>query len=171
MTTYTAFKPPPNNSFSFQPILDGNTCNAVAWFNADGQRWYINVTAVDGTLLFNLPMIGSPTGFSLQRLTWANGIAEGTTIDSHGFDFMATVMLTVSGCSPEEFNGLFPAFITGDTTFTYKLASNPAGITADGTDEAVKLGFVSQDFNIGAGYLTTSTLVFREASQMFEVTP
>ena len=171
MTTYTAFKPPPNNSFSFQPFLDGNVYNAVCWWNADGQRWYITVTAVDGSLLFNLPLIGSPTGFPLQALTWANGIAQGVCIDPHGYDLLSTVILTISGCAPDEYNGVFPVFITGKNTFTYKISSNPGGTTVDGTDTASKLGAVSQDFNIGAGYFTASTLVFRQASQMFEVSP
>lgn len=172
MTTFTAFQPPPNNAFSFQPTLDGNTCTAVVWWNADAQRWFVSVSQPDGTQLFNVPLIGSPIGTPLQALTWANGIATATTQEPHGYKFLDTVKLTVSGCQPVPYNGTFPCFIIGESTFTYGLPEHPDGANAmEGTDTANQLGAVSYDINMGAGYLTESTFVFRESTQMFEISP
>lgn len=172
MTTYTVFQPPPNNSFSFQPTLDGNSCTGIVWWNADGQRWFITVTLPDGTPLFNLPLVGSPTSIALQSLTWANGYVIGTTQAPHGYEVLDTIMLTVSGCAPVAYNGTFPCFINSPTTFRYNLDANPNGAGLDdGTDIAVQLGAVSSDLNLGAGYLSVSTIVFREAAQTFEVNP
>lgn len=172
MTTFTTFQPPPNNSFSFQPTLDGNSCDAVVWWNVDGQRWYVSVTQQNGQSLFNLPLIGSPQPKLISSLTWANGIVKAATIDPHGFKFLSTFPLTLSGNSPEAYNGIFDCFITGDNTFTYKLAANPSGLAAvSSKDEATALGIVSFDINIGAGYLSESTFVYRPTSNQFEVSP
>lgn len=163
MTTLTAFKPPPNNSFSFQPTLDGETCNVIVWWNVDGQRWYVSASLPDGTQLFNLPLIGSPGAVSLQALNWSNGAAQGQTDSPHGHAFLSTVKLTIADCLPDAYNGTFPCFIVGKDKFSYPIPGDPGAVT--------QLGTVSYDFNIGAGYLKSSTLVFRESTQMFEVTP
>lgn len=163
MTTFTAFAPPPNNVFSFQPVLDSQTCRATTWWNTDAQRWYVTVTGPDGTPIFNLPLVGSPYASPLEQLSWANGIATGVTSKPHGFRKLATMNLTVSGCSPVQYNGIVRAFITGEEEFKYEIPSDPSDIDT--------LGQVSYDINLGAGYLNSSTFVFREQSQMFEVTP
>lgn len=164
MTTFTAFKPPPNNAFSFQPFLDGQTCNAIVWWEVYGQRFYISVSLPDGTQLFNLPLIASPSAVPLQGLTWlVGGTVIGTTSAPHGFRQLATANLTISGCTPTDYNGVFSSFVDGKDTFRYKVATP--------LQDATQLGAVSYDFNIGAGYLQQSTLVFRESTQMFEVSP
>lgn len=172
MTTFTSFSPPPNNTFSFQPILDDNSCTAIIWWNVDGQRWYVTVSLPNGTPIFNLPLIGSSGSLPLQAVTWANGIVHCTTQQPHGYRLLDTLMLTIAACLPIAYNGVFSCFVDSPTTFRYSLPENPDGAgLGDGTDTAIQLGAVSYDINIGAGYLITSTFVFREAAQMFEVTP
>lgn len=163
MTTYYSFAPPPNNAFSFQPTLDGQTANAVVWWNTDGQRWYVSVNVQGLGSLFNLPVIGSAPVVSIQSIDWANGTAIVTTDDPHGFPFLATVDVTIAGVQPAAYNGRQRSFIINPNQVIYPLPTNPGAAQA--------LGTVSYDINIGAGYLQRSTLIFREATQMFEVSP
>lgn len=46
--------------FQFQPTLDSQVYNVVVTWNLFGRRWYVNVYAVDGTLVVALPLVGSP---------------------------------------------------------------------------------------------------------------
>lgn len=163
MATYFAFAPPPNNTFSFQPTLDNDVANAVVWWNTDAQRWYISVNIQGRGSLFNIPLIGSEPKVQIQSITWDHGIVTVRTIQPHNFRVLSTVELTVADCVPVGYNGVFLAFVTDINEFTYSLASNP------GPSEA--LGTISYDFNLGGGYLTSSTLVFRESTRTFEVTP
>jgi hypothetical protein len=163
MTQFVAFVPPPNNVFSFQPVLDGQTCRATTWWNTDAQRWYVTVTGPSGAALFNSPLIGSPYASPIESISWANGIVSATTSKPHGFRKFATMKLTVSGCGPEGYNGIVEAFVTGINSFTYPLANDP--------NDADMLGQVSYDINMGAGYLSSSMFLFREKNQMFEIVP
>lgn len=162
MTTF-AFAPPPNNTFAFQPTLDGQTSTCVVYWNLDAQRWYVNVSVSTTGVLFNMPLIGSASPQQVQYISWANGAVIGHTVSPHGFPVLSTAMLTLAGFQPDAYNGTFECFITDVDEFTYPLSSNPGSATGLGT-----LGF---DVNIGAGFLITSTLVYRPDSQTFEVSP
>ena len=58
MTTFQ-FTPSSTTPFQFQPTLDGNEYTAIITWNVYGQRWYINLLALDGTRIFTMPVIGS----------------------------------------------------------------------------------------------------------------
>lgn len=163
MTTITQFIQPPTSLFTFQPTLDGQEYTAILSWLLYGQRYYINLYGVDGTLIFSQPLVGSPTGVSIDSLTWVNGTATAMTSDPHGYMIGDTIALTVSGCVPTTYNGVVLALITGPDTFTYQIASDPGLITT--------LGGASYDINLAGGYFLQSTLVFRDASQQFEVNP
>lgn len=163
MTTYTTFTPNSLAPFSFNPTLDGQVYAATVTWNVFGQRWYLNVTQLDGTPVFTLPLIGSPPILTLEALSWANGTVTATTSTPHGFLPLTTTTLVVSGCSPAVYNGTVEAFVTGADTFTYPLSTIPGTVTA--------LGSAAYNINLAAGYFQTSTLVYRQDSGQFEVTP
>jgi hypothetical protein len=169
MTTFTNFTPNQTSAFQFTPNLDGAAYTAIITWNVFGRRFYLNLYSLDGTLILCTALISSPTGISLGALTWANGLATGTTIAPHGYKIGSTVALTISGASPTAFNGLVNALITGPATFTYPIASNPGAATVFGT--------ASYDINLIGGVPNqngvpfSSTLVFRDASQQFETSP
>lgn len=169
MTTYVDFVPSSSAPFQFQPTLDGQVYNAVVTWNisvlstAAPQRYYINLYALDGTLIFALPLIGSPTGFEIESLSWANGSVTVTTTTPHGYRIGQTIALTISSCTPTAYNGVFNCLILSPSNFSYPLPSNPGVETS--------LGNVIYNINLASGYFQTSTLVFREASQQFEVNP
>jgi len=163
MTTLIQFNPPPNQVFTFQPELDRQTYQASVMWSFFGNRWYLNLYALDGTLVFSKALIGSISAIPIQSLTWTNGYAVATTEEPHGFNVLDTLALTVRGCAPVGYNGLVRALITKANEFVYPIQVD--------LGEASTLGLVSYNINLAEGYFASSTLVFREASQQFEVNP
>lgn len=162
MTTYFPFTPGPN-IYQFQPTLGGQVYNASVTWNLFGQRWYLNLVDGAGNLVVSKALVGSTAALNLQSLSWLMGVVTATTDDPHGYTLGSTPQLTIAGVAPSAYNGIKPALITGPSTFTYSLAAYPGSASI--------LGTVSSDINLVWGYFQSSTLVFREASQLFEVTP
>lgn len=163
MTTFYDFAPSSSGPFRFSPTLDGVPYNVVVTWNVFGQRYYINVYTTGGDLVASLPIIGSPSGVALSELTWASGTALAMTGAPHGYKIGASIYLTVSGAAPDAFNGVVEALITGPNTFSYPLAGDPGNATV--------LGAVSYDINLVGGYFSESTMIFRDGSNQFEVSP
>lgn len=171
MTTTFPFTPSPQGPFQFSPTLDGTAYNAVVTWNLFGQRYYISLFDLNGTLIFCLPLIGSAAAINLASATWAQGIATATLAPFTGPDENARVYystgtlvnLTISAVQPDVYNGAFQVSIIDDTTFSYLLPVDDPG-------PATQLGMASYDVNLAGGYFN-SRLVFRQSSQMFEVSP
>jgi hypothetical protein len=172
MTVYYDYVPSPVSPFTFSPTLDGVVYQCSVTWGLAGARPYLNIYAVDGTWILTTALVGSPTGISLQALSWANSSAQATTLTPHGFKPGRVVTLTISGAVPDAYNGLVEALVTGPSTFTWPLAANPGPATV--------LGMMSQDIDIAGGLTdpntgallaTTSTLVFRDQSNQFEQSP
>lgn len=161
MTAYP-FVPSASTPFQFQPVLDGATYNVVVTWNVFGQRWYVNAFDLAGNRIVTIPVIASPSTIDLQAISWASGRAAGVVVAPHGLPVGATARLTVSGCSPSGYDGTFDVLASGADSFSYALAANPGVATV--------LGSAGYSINILAGYFA-STLVFREASSTFEVSP
>lgn len=165
MTTYFNFQPPAVGApvFEFQPTLDGQPYTASVPWLLFGQRWYLSLQALNGTLIFNRSLIGSPSGVALQSAAWQNGYVNATTANPHGYAVGQSIDLTISGCVPAALNGTFPCLVTGPTGFSFALAQDPGTVTT--------LGLASFNINLAWGYFQSSSLVFRTATQQFEVTP
>ena len=162
MTTYFEFAPTNTAAFQFQPTFDGVVYNvAVPWL-LFGRRYYVACYALDGTLQFLLPLIGSPTGFEIQAIEWERGNAIVTTVEPHGFKIGSTTEVTISGVAPAAYDGKFKALAVDPVTLSYPLAANPGQATA--------LGSANRDISMTAGYFN-STLVYRAANKTFEVSP
>lgn len=171
MTTFVDFAPsavasPP---FSFQATLDQQTYNVAVTWNIFGQRWYVTITALDGTVILNTALVSSPTGIAIENLTWSEGEATAMTAVPHGFRIGSIVTLTVAGADQAGYNGTFACLITGPSTFTYPVTTNPGIASVFGTaQQNVNLVGGVPDEN---GDYFTSTLVFRDESQQFEISP
>lgn len=70
---------------------------------------------------------------TLSSLAWATNVVTATTSAPHGFTNGDTIELTIAGAAPTGYNGTFPCTITGATTFTYPLATNPGTETTPGS--------------------------------------
>lgn len=156
------FQPSTQAPFQFQPSLDGDVYNAVVSWNLFGARYYLNVYALSGALVFSMALIGSPTGTAIEQMTWEAGKVTVVTADPHGYDIGKTVDLTLSGCAPAAYNGRVEAFVTEVDQIVFSLDTDPGLATIYGT--------LSYDISMTAGYFA-STLVFRESSSQFEVNP
>jgi hypothetical protein len=77
------------------------------------------------------PILATPQ--ALSTLTWAGNVVTGTTAAPHGYPTGQTLSLTIAGATPSGYNGTFQCTITGASTFTYPLVSNPGSETVPGT--------------------------------------
>ncbi len=59
-TSYYQFAPTALKNFTFQPTFDGQIYTVLVNWNIYGQRYYINISDLSGTLILCMPMIGSP---------------------------------------------------------------------------------------------------------------
>jgi hypothetical protein len=146
---------------SYTWTLDGNDYSALIKWNIFGQRYYIHLYDSSGALVLCKPLIGSETGVALDSLSWSLGTVTATTPNPHRFPMFQIVSLNVSGCSPEGYNGIYDAVITGEYSFTYSVESNPESSTTP--------GYVGPEINIVNGYFINSRLVFRKKTSNFEV--
>jgi hypothetical protein len=77
---YFTFNPNALSNYSFQPILDGQTYTVLVNWNVYGQRYYVNISDLYGTLIVCLPLIGSPdtqdismtAGYFTSKLVYRN---------------------------------------------------------------------------------------------------
>jgi uncharacterized membrane protein len=100
-------------------ISQGGTSNALQSF----------------TLLTQLsdltPMLKAP--LANTSLAWTTGVVTVTTAAPHGFTIADVFPITIAGVTAAGYNGTFAATITGASTFTYAIASNPGTATVPGT--------------------------------------
>lgn len=169
MTTYTNFVPSTVQAFQFQATLDGQVYTVILTWNLFGARFYVNVYDPGGDLVCCRALVGSPTGLAIENLSWADGTVTAMTSVPHGYIIGTVVALTIAGCSPDAFNGIVDAAITGPDTFTYDVMTDPGAASAFGT-ATYNINLVGglQDIN---GDTFSSTIVYREQSQQFEVSP
>ena len=65
----------------------------------------------------------------LTSITYSSGsnTATATTTSPHNFVIGDTIELTIAGASPTAYNGTYPVYVTGASTFIYQPGSVPAG--------------------------------------------
>lgn len=69
---------------------------------------------------------------AIQSLAWNAQVVTVTTQSPHGLTIADTLPVTISGCIPTGYNGTFTATVTGASTFTYPLTTNPGTATTLG---------------------------------------
>lgn len=166
MTTYYPYQPSSQAPFQFQPTLDDEQYAAIVSFLAWGQRPYITIQDSSGNVVVYKAVVSSPDGLTVETLTWDSSTGTGqvsvvTTIP-HGFKVGATVELTVAGAVPNAFNGEYSMLAIDEATLVYALPLYPGIATSPGA--------LFNDVSLTDGYFD-STLVFRESSATFEVSP
>jgi hypothetical protein len=163
MTTYTPFVPNAKAPFQFSAVLDGVTYAVSVPWSLFGRRYYVTVYDESQTLLFALPLIGSPAALPIQNIEWFNRLVTVTTVEDHPFAPGTVADLMIKGQTPSVYSGLRRCEIINVTQFTYSLTTYPGSASV--------FGQVSHDVNIAEGYVRSSSLVFRDGSQTFEVDP
>ena len=77
------------------------------------------------------PLLPSPA--AITSITWLSSVATVTTTAPHGLPIGQNVKVQIAGAVPAGYNGNFVATVTGASTFTYPLATNPGSETTPGT--------------------------------------
>ena len=80
----------------------------------DGTRWQKSATTATAQTISTITRGGAGNLTATVTTSVAHGLVTGNTI-------------TVSGATPSEYNGTYRITVTGTTTFTYTMASAPAG--------------------------------------------
>jgi hypothetical protein len=164
LTTFVPFSQPAAGNFQFNATLNGAQYRCVVTWNVFGQRYYLNVYGLDGTLMVSEGMSGSPTGFQIEAITWNAAAVTVKTSVPHGYKIGSMISLSIDGVAPSAYNGRYEMIVTGPSMLTFPLASNPGPATVFGT--------LSYDVNlVGAYFAPPTSLVFRQQSQQFEIGP
>lgn len=106
---------------------------------------------------------------SLSSLTWLSSVVTGTTTAPHGWTNGDVIGAVIAGTTPSAYNGSYQITITGASTFTYPLVSNPGTSPASvpGTvllaDEAELLAMGTTYF-AGNGVLSVNVLELGEGT-------
>ena len=147
---------------SFTPTLDGNQYTVNIVWNLFGQRYYTNCYDQNGNLVFTVALIETLPALALQTLSWnpASLQVTATTSAPHGYAIGSVINLTIAGATPSAYNGTFPTFINGPSTFQYSLSNDPGSMSIP--------GLVSYMISLCSGYFQ-STMIYR--SSQFEVSP
>ena len=102
-------------------------------------------TTAAGTLTL-LPNMAALTAIlapavAINAIAWSSSVATITTAAPHGWGVGDVIPIVVAGATPSGYNGHFTGTVTGASTVTYPLVSNPGSETVPGT---VKLGASEQ---------------------------
>ena len=163
MTSYYPVTPSQTTAPSVQVTLDGVLYTLTCLWSIFGQRYYVQSTSQSGAIIFLLPLVETSPAVPLSTASWteATGLVTVQTVSPLSFPIGSLVNLTIVGCSPATYNGLYPCSMLNATTFTFELGADPGLFSTPGS--------VSFLLNLAAGYFTTSTLIYRNGQ--FEVTP
>ena len=78
--------------------------------------------------------IFAPTVASANStITWSSNVITITTAAAHGLGTSGSMNITLAGVTPSGYNGSYVCTLTGTSTFTCPLASNPGTETVPGT--------------------------------------
>jgi hypothetical protein len=119
-----------NGSTLWEVAADGTTTSRGT-LNSTGGRVDITdngtqMLIVDGT--DGYIFLFSPTAQTISTITRVGTLATLTTAAAHGL--MTGMQVTVAGATPSQYNGTYTITVTGATTFTYVMASDPGSSAA-----------------------------------------
>ncbi len=161
--TLFPFTPAIGQNMTFNPVLNGVTYSAIVTWNVFGQRWYLNLYDSSGNLIIATAVVSSDDPYSIEAISWINNVVTVTTSYPHFLKLGTVVNLALTGNSPDAYNGLFQCLVTGPSTFTYAMDSNPG--------QSVTVGYFGGIVDLCAGQFSPSTLVFYNNSSQFATLP
>lgn len=101
-----------------------------------------------------LTMLAAP--LAVSSITWSGSVVTVTTAAPHGWTNADVIPVTLAGFVPLAYNGAFTGTVTGASTLTYPLASNPGAETTLGT---VALGAVGELHAMATTYFAGNGVV------------
>jgi hypothetical protein len=157
------FSPSALQNVTFQPVLGQATYSAVVTWNVFGQRWYLNLSDSNGNLVISTAVVSSQDPQGIASISWLNNLVTVTTVNPHWLPVGSKVLVYLSGNTPTGYNGLYTVTITGPSSFTFTLATNPGASVVQGSFGGV--------VDLSAGLVPGSMLLYYAATQQFATTP
>ena len=111
-------------------VVTGLTSDKFQYVNMSntGGHYLTAVNGTDPNLIYNgtdwIRSASSTSVVSMSSITHTGTTANVTTSSAH--NLITGNQITVTGCTPSEYNGTFVVTVTGTTTFTYTMATTPA---------------------------------------------
>lgn len=105
---------------------------------------------------------------AITSLAWSGSVVTVTTTTPHGWTLADVVPITIAGAVPTGYNGYFTGTVTGTTTVTYPLASNPGAETTPGT---ITLGAVNELLQMGTTYFSGNGFIAVNVLELGEADP
>jgi hypothetical protein len=65
-TNVIPFNPSTTANFQFQATFNLNIYNIIVNWNIYGERYYVNISDINNTLVVSLPLIGSPLNYNIS---------------------------------------------------------------------------------------------------------
>lgn len=132
--------------------------------------WAANTTYVVNNIIkanYNFYQV-VPIVFATQSLTWTTNVATVTTTTNHGLATGASVIIagTTAPNPTPGYNGTFTITVTGLTTFTYALATDPGGAASVQGTVSTTAGMTNATIPVHV----TGTIQFGTCSLLFVAT-
>jgi len=111
-------------------VLTGLTSDKFQYVNMSniGGHYLTAVNGTDPNLVYNgtdwIKTASSTSVVTMSTITHTGTTANVTTASAHGL--VTGNQITITGCTPSDYNGTFVVTVTGTTTFTYIMATTPA---------------------------------------------
>lgn len=86
---------------------------------------------------------------AVTTMVWSGSVVTVTTTTPHGWTNGDVIPIVIAGVTPAGYNGAFTGTITGASTLTFPLVSNPGSVTVQGT---VQLGSAVEIAQMGTTY-------------------
>ena len=102
------------------------------------------------TQLSDLTAVLAP-GKAVTSLAWSGSVVTVTTTAPHGWTNGDIIPVVIAGAVPAGYNGYFTGTVTGASTITYPLTSNPGAETTPGT---IQLGDETQLTQMASTYFS-----------------
>jgi len=98
-------------------------------FSNIGGNYLVACNGADPVLIYDgtswIKMATTGTAQTISSITHVGNVATLTTSSAHGL--ITGNQITVTGATPNDYNGTFVITVTGATTFTYTMATTPSG--------------------------------------------
>lgn len=79
-----------------------------------------------------------------STVTWTNNVVTVTTAAPHGWDLTDQIKVVLAGVVPNGYSGTYDATVTGDSTYTFPLETNPGTETSPGTSTLYAVSELTQ---------------------------
>lgn len=158
--TFVNFTPSTQSVFSFQAQIGGSQYTVTVTWNLVGQRYYVTVSDLNGTVIVTRPLISCgpqlPAAFSWDD----SGTATATTTSPHNVP-LGSVANIYASQTESGFDGAYQMLATGPNTLTYPLATDPS-------QTGPLNGAINFIQNMVSPQIPGGYLLFRYETQQFE---